>query len=447
MRERAHSFPEGFLWGVATSSHQYEGATTNNQWHAWEAQGHIKTGDHCGLACDWWHRAEADFDHAQAMGLNALRLSLEWSRIEPRPGEWDDGALARYHQMLMGLHARGLRPLVTLHHFTHPLWFEERGGFLAPDAVERFARYVEHTVAYLQDRCDFWCTINEPNVYATNGYLLGDFPPGRKGDLLADIRVQGAMARAHAAAYATIHRLQPGAQVGIAQHLNSFDPARPGNPLDRLAARIQALGFNDLFLDALERGRVNPLFARYVGDLAGVKGTFDYFGFNTYARDIVSFDRRKLTEGFGRRAIPPGAREGDPGTGGVFGEIYPMGIKRFALRAARLGKPIYITESGVADAADRLRPWVIAMGMRAMHEARAEGADIRGYFHWSLVDNFEWAQGWSMRFGLIALDILTQTRTWRPSGELYRAIAQANRLTDAMIATYLPDLMDEAFPA
>lgn len=225
-------FPDGFRWGVATASHQFEGNTTNNQWHAWEMAGHIKSGDHCGRACDWWEHAERDFDLARDLGLNALRLSLEWSRIEPRRGRWDALAIARYRAMLRALRDRGMEPLVTLHHFTHPIWFEERGAFLAPDAVELFARYAARVVEELGDLCDFWCTINEPNVVCTFGYQIGDFPPGHKGDIRGTIAAQATMARAHAAAYRALHAAQPTARVGWAQHYNTFDPANPRNPLE-----------------------------------------------------------------------------------------------------------------------------------------------------------------------------------------------------------------------
>lgn len=439
--------PDDFLWGVATSSHQYEGHCTNNQWFAWEESGHIKTGERSGLACDWWNHAEQDFDHARTMGLNALRLSLEWSRIEPQPGIWDDAALARYRAMLQALRDRGIRPMVTLHHFTHPIWFEEQGGWLASDAVDRFVRYVEIVVTQMGDLCDLWCTINEPNVIATFGYSVGDFPPGRHGDLRALLRAQASLAHAHAAAYRMLHGHQPQAAVGLALHINTFDPARQRSVLDRFAVSLQEAAFNEFFVSALEFGRAPGMFRAITGNLADVQGTFDFFGFNTYARDLVSFDLRHLAEGFGRRSSAPGAPLGDPETGGVYNEIYPSGIKRIALEAARFGKPIYITENGVADAADRLRPWVLAMAIQAVHQAIAAGADIRGYFHWSLVDNFEWVQGWSMRFGLIALDRATQERTWRPSAHLYQAIAQANALTPAMLAQHAPHLMDQIFPA
>jgi beta-glucosidase len=458
-QQRAHvqdegerlGFPGGFLWGVATASHQYEGGNTNNQWYTWEQAGNIKTGETCGRACDWWESAngsaERDFDRAAAMGLNALRLSLEWSRIEPRAGEWNDAALVRYRNMLLGLRERGLQPLVTLHHFTHPIWFEERGAFLAPDAERLFVRYVSRTVAALGDLCDFWCTMNEPNVYSIRGYQIGGAPPGRIGDIGGAIRAQATMARSHAAAYHEIHRQQPRARVGWAHHFNVFDPANPRSPLDRFVAGVQDAGFNDFFPRAVLTGRSAFPFSLWAGDLREVAGTCDFVGINVYARDLVAFDLRYPTQLFGRRFATPGGPRGDQGVESLYGEQYPAGIERIARRVAAFDKPIYVTENGVADASDRLRPWVVARAVRDMHDAIADGGDIRGYFHWSLVDNFEWDEGWGMRFGLIALDEKTQARTPRPSASLYSAIAHANGLTPAMLRQYAPGVaVDEIFP-
>ncbi len=435
------TFPDGFRWGVATSSHQYEGGNTNNQWYAWEQAGHIRSGDRCGLACDWWANAERDFDRAQAMGLNALRLSLEWSRIEPRMDEWDAEALQRYRQMLQALHERGIEPMVTLHHFTDPLWFTARGGFLAGDAPERFERYVTHAVEALGDLCDFWCTINEPNIYAIVGYQIGRFPPGHHGDLRNTIRVQASMARAHAAAYHAIHRLQPAARVGWAQNFGMFDPIRPTSRLDRFIAHMAEISFNDLFPRAIQTGAASFPYNLFAGDLRKVQGTCDYAGINTYYRDLVGLDLRQPWQPF-KRIVASGAPLSDQPIGISWGEVYPQGIARAARLLAPLGKPIYVTESGVADRADRLRPWQIAAGVRAMHEAIAEGIDLRGYYHWSLVDNFEWAEGWSTRFGLIALDPETQERTPRRSAAFYSAIAQANALTLEMLREYVPNAFD-----
>lgn len=436
----ALTFPDGFRWGVATAAHQYEGGNTNS-WSAWERAGHIKSGDSCGLAADWWEHAERDFDFAQRLGLNALRLSLEWSRIEPQPGEWDARALERYRTMLKGLRERGIEPLVTLHHFTNPLWFEERGAFLSPLSADLFARYVARAVEALGDLCDFWCTINEPSIYAFMGYHLGDWPPGRRGDVRAVVRVQANLARGHAAAYAAIHRVQPGARVGWAQHYNIFDPANSRSGLDRLLAGIMDAAFNDIFPRAVLTGKAVFPFRLAAGDLSAVRGTCDFVGINIYYRDLVTFDLRRPLEMFGRRSSPPGAPHGDPGVALLTGEVYPQGIARIARRVSAFGKPIYVTENGVADAQDRLRPWLLATAARAMHEAVSAGIDLRGYYHWSLVDNFEWAEGWKLRFGLAALDTETQERTSRPSAALYGAIARANGLTPEMLREYAPEAL------
>jgi beta-glucosidase len=439
-------FPAGFRWGAATAAHQYEGDNTNNSWSAWERSGRIKSREHSGLACDWWRNAERDFDLAQQLGLNGLRLSLEWSRIEPRPDEWGDAAIARYRQMLVALRERGIEPMVTLHHFTNPLWLEQRGAFLWPAAPARFERFVRFVVEHLADLCDLWCTINEPNVYAIVGYVVGDWPPGRTGNFVAATRVQGNLARAHAAAYHAIHAIQPQARVGWAQNINIFDPARPGFALDRWVARALDAAFNGFFVQAVRTGHVAFPLGTGGGNVAAARGTADWVGLNLYYRDLVRFDLRQAGQLFGRREVAPNAPRGDQPVTGSWGEVYPQGIVRASQRLAALGKPVYVTENGVSDATDRLRPWQIALAVKALHEALAHGVDLRGYYHWSLVDNFEWAEGWTTRFGLAALDTATQERTLRRSAALYGAIAHANALTPAMLREYAPDALAAVFP-
>jgi beta-glucosidase len=433
------TFPPGFRWGVATASYQYEGDCENSQWRAWEKAGSIANGDIAGVACDWWRHAERDFDLAQQLGLNALRLSVEWSRLEPRSGVWDAAAFARYREMLQGLRARGIEPMVTLHHFSNPLWFEEMGAFLAPSALDLFTRFVARVVEELGDLCDLWCTINEPNVYSVVGYLLGIWPPGRTGDARNTYKVQATLARAHAAAYRAIHERQPTARVGWAQNFNILDPAT-NSPLDRVIAGIQDAAYNDFFPRAvLTGGAVFPL-NLFAGDLRDVQGTCDFLGINLYYRERVAFSLRHAGQLFGRRFVPEGTPRGDRGLNDFFGEVYPDGILRIAERLGVFGKPIYITEHGVADRTDRIRPWVVEQGMRNVHAAIQQGLDVRGYYHWSLVDNFEWAEGWHSRFGLAALDLATQERTLRPSGQFYSAIATANALTPDMVRQFVADV-------
>src|SRR5512140_3650421 len=231
MIDATFHFPRGFLWGCGTAAHQVEGNNTNNQWWQWEQQGH--TNGKSGLACDWWGgRWREDFDRAAEGHENAQRISVEWSRIEPEPGTWDEEALEKYRNMLRGLHQRGMTAFVTLHHFTDPLWLAERGGWQSEDVIPLFERFVRKTVEALKEYCTLWCTINEPNSAALLGYAEGAFPPG-KHDLRLAIRVEANLARAHAAAYRAIHQVQREARVGYALHYRP-QVSRSGWPLDRL---------------------------------------------------------------------------------------------------------------------------------------------------------------------------------------------------------------------
>jgi beta-glucosidase len=426
-------FPQGFQWGVSTAAHQVEG-NNENQWTAWERAGNIKSGHACGLACDWWENAERDFDLAQELGLNALRLSVEWSRIEPQEGKFDTAALLRYRQMLEGLHQRGIEPFVSLHHFTNPVWLEREGGFLNPATPQRFARFAQKVVAVLGDLCHHWVTFNEPNVYATLGYVTGEFPPGRKGEVATALKIMTALARSHCLSYRAIHEAQSEAQVGWAQHYVVFQPVR--SVLDRWIAAIQSLIFNDAFLQLIENGKFSfPLSLASAG-VNEVRGLCDFVGLNVYSRFHVEFDIKSAGQLFGRVFVPSHVPQGDRGVQKAFGEACPGAIRPAVERVSRIGKPIYILENGVPDAEDRLRPWLIVNAVREVHSLIKEGHDIRGYFHWTLTDNFEWAEGWHLRFGLVALDPVTQKRTMRPSAHLYQEIVRRNGLTKELLDHY-----------
>lgn len=426
-------FPPDFYWGVATAAHQVEG-NNENQWTEWERSGNIKSGDACGLACDWWDHAERDFDLARELGINALRLSVEWSRIEPQEGQFDTAALLRYRQMLEGLRQRGMEPFLTLHHFTNPLWFEKKGGFLHPDAPSRFNQFTQRVVAELGDLCHHWVTFNEPNVYATLGYVTGEFPPGRKGEVATALKVMTGLALAHCLAYRTIHEAQPKAQVGWAQHYVVFEPVR--TMLDRFIANMQGLIFNEGFLQLIENGKFAFPLNLFAGKVPEARGACDFVGLNVYSRFHVRFDIKSAGQLFGRVFVPDGVPQGDRGVEKSFGETFPGAMRNAVERAARIGKPVYILESGVPDAQDRLRPWLIVNAVRELHSLIKEGHDIRGYFHWTLTDNFEWAEGWKLRFGLVALDPVTQQRTMRPSWYLYREVVRQNGLTRGMVDRY-----------
>lgn len=421
-------FPEDFLWGVSTAAHQVEGNNCN-QWSDWEQEGRIKSGDSCGLACDWWENAERDFDIAHDLGLKALRLSLEWSRIEPQENCFDYQALQRYRQMLVGLHERGIQPIICLHHFTHPCWFEQRGAFLRRDAPQLFERFAREVAAAVGDLCRFWVTFNEPNVYAACGYVLGEFPPGRKGELFNALRVNSIQAQAHVLAYRAIHELVPKAQVGWAQHYVVFEPA--SGVVDRWIASLLDRMFNHVFFELIEDGRLKFPFSLLDGHVTDAKGCCDFVGLNVYSRFHVAFDIRQSSTLFTKLYVPEHVPQGDRGVENPYGEAYPQAVARAVKRAARLGKPIYIMENGVPDAEDRIRPWVIVNVLRELHELIESGHDIRGYLHWTLTDNFEWNEGWKLRFGLVALDPITQLRTARGSAKLFSEIIRSNGIAVA----------------
>jgi len=438
--EATFHFPADFKWGVATSAHQVEGNNIHNDWWAWEqTDGHIEEGHTSGPACNWWENAEDDLDRAARMGLNALRLSVEWSRIEPRPGVFDASALERYSQILQGLRARNIEPMVTLHHFTNPRWLAEQGGWENPQAVGLFVRFVRRVVEALGPYCDLWCTVNEPTVYGYMGYLQGIFPPGR-ADLKVALYVVRQLLAGHAAAYREIHALQPHARVGLAHNMRVFDPANPRSLLDRRAARLTDKTYNQAILTALVQGRWTLPMG--FGLAWKLRRTLDWIGLNYYTRDLVAFDHTRRQALFNRRLHASDAELLDGG----YGEFYARGIFRCLQRLARLGLPIYVTENGIPDADDDQRPRYLLTHLHQIWHAIQFCYPVMGYYHWTLVDNFEWAEGWTLRFGLIALDPEAQTRTPRPSADLYTEVVRANAITPDAIDTYAPELRAELLP-
>jgi beta-glucosidase len=424
------TFPRDFRWGTATSAHQVEGNNIHNDWWVWEQQpGRIKTGDRSGLACDWWNSAERDFDAAADLHQNAHRLSIEWSRIQPEPNRWDESAVDRYRQMLAGLRRRGIEPMVTLHHFTNPRWFAERGGWGRDDAAAIFARFVERLLPSLKEFTNLWCTVNEPVGWAFSTYVSGVWPPGERS-VRRGMRALTQLLRGHAAAYRIIHRVQPDAQVGFANYFRLFDPARTISPLDRLVATGQDRFVNRSFVDGAATGRVRAV--PWVVNVPEAARTLDFLGVNYYTRDMVTFDLRRPKQFFGRNFPAPGAPVSDRG----YGEVYPEGLYRVLRLAARYGKPIFITENGLPDDDDDRRSAFIVDHLTQVWRAMDEGIPVRGYYHWSLVDNFEWTWGWSLKFGLIQVDPITQTRTRRSSASLYAAICRDSAIRPKMLERF-----------
>lgn len=415
-------FPVGFRWGTATSAYQVEGNNTASDWWWWEQRpGKIRTGDRSGLACDWWRHAERDFDLMVGLYQNAARISIEWSRLEPGPGRWDEVALGRYLEMLRGLRARGLEPLVALNHFTLPQWVADRGGWLWDGIAPAFGAYAGRVAQAAAPLVDFWITLNEPVGHLLNAYLLGRFAPGRQ--ITGLVRALVMSVKAHAAAYRAIHRVQPAARVSAAAYLRPVEPAHPHRRIDRWVARHFDHLVNWMYLDALISGRLAGPWGIGVG-VPDAAGTMDYVGVNYYTRSHVAGDLSRPRTLFVRDEPPSGATVSDGG----YSEVYPDGLLTVLRRIRRYNLPVYITENGLPDADDDLRPGFIVEHLRRVAQAIEEGCPVRGYYHWSLVDNFEWADGWSLRFGLHALDPVTQVRTPRPSAALYGDICRRNAL-------------------
>jgi beta-glucosidase len=441
MPQGTYQFPTGFLWGTATSSYQVEGGNTNSNWSAWEeTPGRIVDNQRSGKACDWWGgRWKEDFDRAVETGQNAHRLSIEWSRIQPTPDRWDEDALDHYRQIVRGLVERKMTPLVTLHHFTEPLWITEMGGWENEETPRRFVDYVSRVVEALKEYVSLWITINEPNTYITCGYFECKFPPCKK-DLHLAGRVMANMVRGHAGAYRAIHRIQPQAQVGVAQYYRNFVPEKPNFPPDRWAAAALNSMFNNSFLSALVDGRFRfPTASARIPEAAH---TQDFFGLNYYTTDIVSFAPFSPGSLFSHRYYPS---EAELSTNGFLANI-PEGIYDGLNWARRFGLPVFVTENGVEDSADCLRPRYLVEHLHQIWRGINFNWPVKGYFHWTLVDNFEWERGWTQRFGLWGLDVETQARIRRPSVDLYSAICNENAISSDTVMKYAPQSMEKLFP-
>ncbi len=440
MPRATFNFPDNFLWGCATAAHQVEGNNTNNDWWAWEqGEGNILNGDKSGRACDWWAgRWREDFDRAHETYQNAQRFSVEWSRIQPEPDRWNEQALDRYREMLLGLKERKMEAMVTLHHFTNPLWVMEMGGWENEAVVPLFAVYVRKTVEALRAHCRLWVTVNEPNVYATAAYMSGDFPPGKTDVGLAG-RVLANLVRGHAAAYAVIHELQPEAMVGAAHDWRGFTVG-DRNPLSGISRKVHNQFFNEAFAQTLRTGKFNGVLLRT--DIPEAKGTQDYIGLNYYSRDYLRFRLSKKDSAFTERAYKKDAELSETGFIANDPDAFIDCIKW----GWQFGLPIYITENGCEDSQDAFRRKYLAEHIHKLWHMVNFNAPVKGYFHWSLVDNFEWERGWTQRFGLWGLDVETQNRVRRQSVDFYAEICRSNSLTADMVEKYAPDVFGRIFP-
>ncbi len=411
-------FPDGFFWGTATSSHQVEGNNRNNQWWAWEQEGgHIKDGTVSGIACDHYNRFEEDFALAQELGHNAHRFSIEWSRIEPEEGRWDEKEVEHYRRVLGSLGRHNMTPFVTLHHFTNPVWFEEQGGWLNAKAPDIIARYAGYMAKQLGDAVPFWLTINEPQVLPAASYLAGQFPPCHRdlGETMRAARhVLIALGKMHQAIKANAPNNPP---VGPVINMTDAQPATESDE-DRAAGRLMDQFWNTYWLDGIRDGVIGGPPGN--GDpVEGLRGAWDFIGLNYYSRSVVKAGRPPM----GISQVRPGP---DAETSTMGWEVYPEGFYRCMARLKQYGKPVYITENGIGTDDDEQRCRYIVQHLREVYRAIGDGVDVRSYLHWSLQDNFEWAEGFRQKFGLVALEEGTLNRIAKPSAFMFREIAKAD---------------------
>jgi beta-glucosidase len=388
----AVEFPHGFLWGTATAAHQIEGGNVNNDWWAFEHDPSSGCVESSGDACDSFHRWREDVDLVAELGLGAYRFSLEWSRIEPAEGEFSVAALDHYRRICAACHGHGLQPVVTFHHFTTPRWLADRGGWESPDAPDRFARFVERSVAHLGDLIGWACTINEPNAVAVMGYTLGGFPPGVKDAFDRNLAVNGAFVRAHRLAVEAL-RAGPGSfPVGLTLSMAEMVAVEGG---ERFRDAAQQL-LEDQFLEAT--------------------GGDDFVGVQAYTRLR-----------FGPGGLAPGEK-GVPLTQMGY-EYWPQAVA-FTVRraAAATGLPVLVTESGIGTEDDRQRIAYLHEALRGVRACLDDGIDVRGFFVWSLLDNFEWNSGYRPKFGIVAVDRATFERRPKPSAHWFGRIARTNVL-------------------
>jgi beta-glucosidase len=437
------SFRPPFLWGAATSSHQIEGDNVHNDWWQWELQGNVDNGERSGKATDHWNRFREDLRLAEELGLTSYRFSIEWSRLEPEEGRWDKDALEWYRELIAECEKRSLVPMATLLHFTIPRWLADKGGFTWEHAPDKFAGFVRHVARELGSRVPLWCTLNEPNSMVVGQYLGAFMPPAQYDPGRASLCCRNLL-RAHVKAYDILHAGEAGRsgpwaswprQVGIAHNMADFRPLHPANPIERLMAGVFRRFYNRSWPDALT-GRKQHFgvlglvpYAKPVWEARGRK-TVDYLGINYYTRIYVCWGPQDQEASFVQsKRMPVGVVFAKPGEArsDLGWAVSPGGLGRMIRFLKRYEVPLYVTENGIADDKDRLRPSFLVEHLKEVAGAAEKGADIRGYYHWSLLDNFEWSKGFGPRFGLCEVDYSSFRRTPRPSYYLYQSIVKAHR--------------------
>jgi beta-glucosidase len=413
------NFPKDFIWGTATAAHQIEGDNENTNWGEWEKQASkIKDGSNAIKAVDGWNLAKSDIKLMKDLGVNSYRFSVAWNKIEPENDKFNEDALKHYDELINELKANGIEPMITLHHFTHPLWFEQLGAFEKEENIKHFVEFSNLVFMRYHDRVKYWVTLNEPNVFVTSAYFNTIFPPGNSNAKLGG-EVLKNMLKSHVEVYKTLKNIgmkdyeKP--KIGLATSVFQFEPYRRWHLGDWAIARITDNIFNETILGFFRTGTMNfnvPLDTNLVYTDAEAPQTLDFIGINYYSHFAYkfNFDFKKATQSI--------AVEGEEMTDMPY-TIYTEGIYRAIRETSKLKKPIIITENGISDAKDDRRANYIKQSLYAVSKAMKDGYDIRGYYYWTLLDNFEWAEGYTQKFGLYEVNLQTQERKLREGSKAF----------------------------
>jgi beta-glucosidase len=439
-------FPKGFLWGVATAAYQIEGSpledgASPSVWHEFShSPRRIIDGTNGDIACDHYHRWREDIGLMKELGLSAYRFSVAWPRIFPEPGKLNQRGIDFYSRLVDGLLGAGIEPWVTVFHWDQPVWLEKMGGFLERSSVDHFVEYGRALFRALGDRVKRWITVNEPSVFSSVGYILGYFPPGRKMDFKGMYHSSHYLLLAHARLCEAFNGSVPNGKIGIALNKTWCCPRNPESRKDREAAGFMDEALNRFFADPLFFGRYpqkvltiaeRSLPKGFEKDLPSMKGGFDFAGINYYSRSVYRHSIFQPVTHAKLYEDPKAPRS-------AMWEIDSGGLYRFLLRFRdEYGNiPCYVTENGFPlpekpgrdplDDPERIS--YLADHVAAVGKAVAEGVDCRGYFVWSLMDNFEWAYGHTMPFGLAHIDFKTLERRWKRSAFWYQDLIRRNWL-------------------
>lgn len=448
MTEQRFDFPENFIWGTSTAGHQVEGGNQHSDWWSWEQQGWINDGTLSGRSVDYWNRYEQDHDLMNRLGYPAFRLGIEWARVEPQRGVFNREAIEGYRRILESLRAHGIRICLTINHWVLPYWVSRQGDWMNPRTLDDFERFGRHIVKEFGAFPHIWVTLNEPMVPAIAGNLMDYFPPQRRS-FKAYRNVSAGLLEAHARMYRVIHELaphHPDGQVPLVGVAHAYPWIEPWGTRglrgcwERLAVRIARLFAYAAWDRSIVTGRAHLLHGGR--SMPGLRDSYDYCGVNYYTRMTLKFDAKRRDQWWiDAHDVPENVEKTQMGW-----QIYPPGMYHTLQQVwQRFGKPILITENGIADDADLQRPRYLLTHLLQVHRALQEGIPVIGYFHWSFVDNYEWREGFSQKFGLVAVDHRDPElrRTPRPSARLFSDIIRENAITESMLRQYVPDLIPD----